>query len=225
MKITFPQISIQQRGKNYTDKNFVYHNFFDSDKFGALYDRHHDYNETHIFMNRMLLEIFMTHGLIEDQNLKMDIFSFQDAHYKLLFTIESFIYWVRKNIDDMIAFNYYGFFLYKHKKEPTTLKIDCIGNLINHTGHELYKTFEKHLKNLEMINSISNTFKHSFVTSESHRLIGKGEPTVNCLGLKRNNLDNPPEWYSISLRQVVEAYDAFFVHSRETLKSFKFISE
>lgn len=221
MQIKIPQISTQERGRVFTDTNYVYYNFFNSPTYGALNRRHDDYNERHIFMNNLLKDIYITHGRIMNENFRTETYSYQHSHYKLLFMIESLIYWVRKNADDMIGFNYYAFYFSKHGTEPTKLDISSIGNLLHSKNHELYAVFQSHINKLERINEVSNTFKHSFITSEAHNLIGKDEPVVNCLDIRRNNASNQPEWHSYFLRQIIEDYDSFFELSRETLKKFK----
>lgn len=220
MKIKIPQITIQERGRDFTDSNYVYYNFFNSPAFGALNRRHHDYNERHIFMNELLKDIYITHHIIMSEIGQTESYSFQHSHYRLLFMTESLVYWVRKNVDDMIGFNYYAFHYAKYGTEPLKLKICSIGNLLHSKTHDLYKIFEEYIDKLTRINEVSNTFKHSFITSEAHNLIGKDEPVVNCLDIKWNDTSNQPQWHSYFLRQIIEDYDSFFELSRETLKKF-----
>ncbi len=124
--------------------------------------------------------------------------------------IESLIYWIRKNVDDMIGFNYYAFYFSKHGTEPSKLDISSIGKLLNHKTHELFRMFQSHIGKLQRINEVSNTFKHSFITSEAHDLMGKDEPVVNCLNIQWNDTCNEPQWTSYFLRQIIEDYDSFF---------------
>ena len=221
MKIKIPQISTQERGRDFTDDNYVFYNFFNSPMYGSLNRRHHDYNERHIFMNELLKEIYITHSMIMNNGFQTNSYSFQHLHYKLLFMTESLIYWIRKNVDDMIGFNYYAFYFSKYGTEPSKLDISSIGNLLHNKAHEVFQVFQSHVDKLERINEVSNTFKHSFITSEAHNLMGKDEPVVNCLNIKWNDTSNQPQWHTYFLRQIIEDYGSFFELSRETLKEFK----
>lgn len=225
MQLSIPQIPIQERGQIFTDQNFLYLNFFNSPQFGGLQLKHLDYNERHIFMNDMLKEIYMTHSLTIKEHAHIEAYSYQHFHYRLLFMIESFIYWLRKNIDEMIAFNYLAHYLAKHNAEPEKLEIFSIGTLTSKKKHELYLTFNAHIENLKRINKISNTFKHSFITSDVHNLIGRDEPRVNCLDLPWNDTKNSPVFHSYSLKEIIVDYVSFFIFSRETLKQFRFLED
>lgn len=221
MQLTIPQIPITERGRIFTEQDYVYYNFFDSPRYGGLHLKHEDYNERHIFMNELLKEIYIEYSITIIEHIQIENYSFQNGHYRILFMIENLIYWMRKNIDEMIGFNYYAYYFKKHGAEPNKLKISSIGNLINKKSHKLYSTFGSHIEKLNIINEISNTYKHSFITSEAHHLIGKNEPIVNCLDMHRNNVANNPKWHSYFLREIVEDYVSFFTLSRETLKQFK----
>jgi hypothetical protein len=221
MNFTIPQIAIQERGRLFTDQDYVYTNLFFSQVYGSLHLKHSDFNERHIFMNHLLSEIYTTYTLTMNGLSEIESHHFANGHYKVLFLTETFIYWIRKNIDEMIGLNYYAYHFTKYKTEPAKLKIASIGNLINKKDHALYTTFFAHIDKLNRINEISNTFKHSFVNSEAHNLFGKREPVVNCLDLHRNNAVKGPVWHSYYLREIVEDYDTFFVSSRQSLKKFQ----
>jgi hypothetical protein len=75
------------------------------------------------------------------------------------------------------------------------------------------------LNYLEKINDISNTFKHSFITSEVHHLIGKDEPTVQCLDMKHNSLSSKIVYHNYFLKDIVEDYVLFFIDARSILIS------
>jgi hypothetical protein len=109
---------------------------------------------------------------------------FENAHYRELFLTESFIYWIRKNIDEMRGFNYYAHYVETKGREPDKLEIASIGKLLDSEQHSLYQLFNLHLDKLKRINEDSNTYKHSFITSESHQLFDREAPSVNCLNRK-----------------------------------------
>jgi hypothetical protein len=221
MQLDIPQIPVLERGKVFTEKDYVYSNFFDSPHYGRLHLKHDDYNERHIFMNKLLKDIYVLYALTMEEHIQLEMHSYQHGHFQILFMIESIVYWLRKNIDEMIAFNYYAYYFAKKGEEPKKLQIASIGTLLNHKNNELYSVFASHLKQLNRINEISNTYKHSFISSEAHSLIGKDEPVVNCLDIHHNNAVNEPVWHSYYLREIVGDYISFFNLSREKLKAFK----
>ncbi len=221
MKLKIPQIPIEQRGTAFTNDNYVYYNFYQSPRYGGLNRKHEDYNERHIFMNTLLRDIYSRHALIFSDNGRVGTHAFSESHYPLLFLTETLIYWIRKNMDEMIGMNYYACYFAKVGTEPKKLAIASIGTLINKPTSDVYAIFREIIPKMERINEISNTYKHSFLTSEAHNLYNPDEPAVNCLDLNRNNANNEPVFHSHFLKYIIADYCSFFELSRNALKNFR----
>lgn len=221
LKTTIPQISATKGGIKYGDRNFMMHLHF-SPYYGHLGNKLMDFNSRHIFMNQLLQDIYLLHELEKSFINCTATYSLYEQRTKILFTTESLIYWIRKNIDELISFQYCLHILQTEGYEPRKLTISSIGNLLNEKkGAPLRPFFSAHLSALKRINEISNTFKHSFVTSETHMLIGKDEPAVNCLNMPWNYTKNTPTFHSYYLRDIIKDYDAFFVHVRSLIQTFQ----
>jgi len=220
MQLSIPQLPIEQRGTGYTNDNLMYHNFYQSPRYGSLNLKHENYNERHIFMNSLLQEIYTKHSLLLSDNKQISSDSFADYHFPILFQIETLVYWMRKNMDEIIGLNYYASFYKRKGREPAKLIISSVGTLINSPNSDVYAVFKDHIFIMERLNDISNTYKHSFLTSEAHSLFGKEEPVVNCLDLTNNHGDKGPIFHSYFLREIVDNYWNFFMTSRDALKGF-----
>jgi hypothetical protein len=221
MKVFIPQIPIQKSGFRTTDEDLLM-NLSASPQYGTFFQKFTDYHERHVYMNELLCDIYLLHTMERPMMVaggkQVSIKSWRN---KIIFSTETLIYWMRKNIDEFIGFNYYAYYVKQNKKEPESLEIHSIGMLLKDKFHYLYSRFSEHIGNLQTINDISNTFKHSFVTSEAHMLIGKDEPVVNCLEMKHNKTKNAPVFHSYFLKDVVQMYIQFFVDARAELKTFR----
>lgn len=72
---------------------------------------------------------------------------------------------------------------------------------------------------LQLLNEVSNAFKHSFVQSDIS-LLGRDKPCVHALALDRNKLDAGIEFYSVSLRDLVGGFNAFYSAALSWLEEF-----
>ncbi len=221
MEVNIPQIPIlRQRGAT-GQADFLFHNLPNSPLFGSLGTKHYDYNERHIFMNSLLNEIYTLHAAHVQKIYGADADHEQLSHARHLFLTETIVYWMRRNIDEMIGLNYYCYYALKNASEPTKLKISAIAHLLPKKEHALYAVFRQHMAALQRINDISNTYKHSFITSDTHHLYNLQEPAVNCLDMEYNNAKTPLKFHSYFLREILASYIAFFQTSHNTLKQFK----
>ena len=217
MQLSIPQIPIPKGGIKYGQSGFLMH-LHDSPNYGQLGQRYFDYHDRHLFLNQLLREIYTLHALEKRFMAGEKAYSMDQEQRTIRFSIENVIYWLRKNIDDMIGLYYYLHYFTTHHKEPAKLKVSSIGGLLNEPG--FHGVFGAHLAGLGRINEVSNTFKHSFLTAEVHHLIGKDEPVVNCLDLKHNSLASGPNFHSYCLRDITADYVAFFVHCRSAIEAF-----
>jgi len=220
LQTIIPQIPAEKRTK-YGDPNFMFH-LYHSPYYGRLGLKLKDFNERHFFINRLLREIFMLHAKEKTFMHGGINYSLKSDHTRILFATENFIYWIRKNIDELIGFKYCLHYLQTKGREPKELIISSIGSLLHEpAGATLKKQFRQHLSCLKRINKISNTYKHSFVNSETHYLIGKNEPTVNCLEMPWNSTEKEPIFHSYFLKDIVQDYWSFFCHVRSAIQTFQ----
>lgn len=131
--------------------------------------------------------------------------------------IETVIYFIRRSVDELISLIYV-----LEKDYPSRIEIDSIWKLLNYKEEKskLYSLRQKHLEFLLRLNSSSNAYKHSFLNSETYLLMGRDEPCVLVLGLKGNDLNNPYEFDSISLEEVLSSFESFLKDSLEILKEY-----
>jgi hypothetical protein len=221
LKATIPQISATSGGMRFDDQNYMYHLYF-SPNYGQLINKFTDYNDRHLFMNSLIQDIYLLHENEKPFMTDAPRYSLKGQRTNILFTTETLIYWIRKNIDDLIGLQYCLYVLQKDGNEPEELTISSIGSLLDKkVGIPLQPLFAEHISALKRINDISNTFKHSFVTSETHMLIGKDEPTINCLNLPWNKTKNTPVFHSYFLKDILNDYAAFFAYARSLVRGFQ----
>jgi hypothetical protein len=133
---------------------------------------------------------------------------------------EEVVYWLRKTVDELISLQYVLYFQEQKGQFPIKVEVDCIG-LLNHQNSQDFKgNFLDHLSFLNILNEVSNAYKHSFVNSEIS-LIGAEEPAVYALALRRNDLANQPEFHGVSFRELILGFDSFFQDSVEKLRQCK----
>jgi len=221
MQLSIPQIPIAKGGVRYNNRDFLLH-LHNSPQFGSLGLKYWDYHERHIFMNELICRIYTLHELEKKFMQNEKPHSLRQEHRQIIFSIETLVYWLRKNVDEMIGFSFYLDFLAREGKEPKKLVASSIGGLLKNDA--MKAKFKDHIMPLERLNEISNTYKHSFVTSEAHVLIGRDEPVVNCLDLKRNSVDSPLIHHSFFLREMISDYVSFFEYCRIALQAFEWPS-
>ncbi len=222
MEIIIARIPIETKNIKYGDENFLF-GLNPSVRFGQLNLKFSDYQDRHLYLNRLLEEIFKLYftdrmRFAHDFNASLDI-----NQKTILFHTQSVVHWVRKNIDELIGLHYYYDHILSGKGEPDDLRISSIGALLNQNNdnHPLRELFKDHLATLNIINDVSNALKHSFINSETHGLYGKDAPTVNILdsrGSERGTRLPEPVLRSYFLHDIIHWYSEFFVNARDKAK-------
>lgn len=87
---------------------------------------------------------------------------------------------------------------------PTHLDIDSLDGAIN----DERETFQRHKWLMSTLNDLANAHKHSFVDSDWN-IVGRDEPCMVALALKRNNLRNDVQPYVVSLDDLVAGFNLF----------------
>jgi len=125
------------------------------------------------------------------------------------FLAEEVIYWLRKTADELVALFYVCNYNKKQNKYPSKIKIQKIGDLLKNKNSELSVLLSNYLPTLELLNKISNAFKHSFINTDLN-IFGTEEPTVPVLELLHNNLENQINFYTVSFAQIIIGFNEFY---------------
>lgn len=138
-----------------------------------------------------------------------------------LLLIEEAIYFLRKVADDLIATAFLLYRFHDSNQYPTTLEIDSIGSLLHTKAHlEFKERLSDAVGFLELLNDISNAYKHSFVNSDIS-LIGQLEPCAPALALKQNNLERHEEkLYVVAVSHIVHDFNKFYELMREVIMNY-----
>ena len=218
LNLSVPQIPVPESedGRSFNYRFFTH--LPAMPEFGNMGLKNFDIAQRHHFVNGLLREIFYDHTL-EKTKWHGDIYTIDHLFFKIKNQTETVIYWLRKTVDDLIGI---AWFVYNyHVKEVVLEKIDidCIGRLTNCTDHDFLNIFRHNMPQLEVLNNVSNSLKHSILQYETMYLIGQEEPTVVALHLKQNDGRKVPEYYSLSLKNVIADYINFYQLTWQQIKS------
>lgn len=216
INVEIPQIDVPQGDATMANKDFMFL-LPQSPTFGMHNLRFMDFAARHNFLNKLLREVYIEHGIGKNIRENEKYYSFDANHYTYKNNIETIIYWLRKTADELIALVYYIHFIKTNKTEPTKINIDCIGRLLNDKG-EINTILNNHIEFLTKLNDISNSYKHSFINRETVHLIGVEEPTVVGLQIKNNDAANIPIFHNYYLKEIVISYVNFFTDTTKSLQ-------
>lgn len=216
IKVEIPQIDVPQGNATMANKDFMFL-LPQSPIFGMNNLRFMDFATRHNFLNKLLREVYIEHGIGKNIRENQKYYSFDDNHYTYKNNIETIIYWLRKTVDELISLVYYIHFIKTNNAEPSKIDIDCIGKLLNDKG-EIKNILKDNIEFLINLNDISNSYKHSFINRETNHLIGVEEPTVVALQIKNNDAMNNPIYHNYCLRDIINAYIVFFANTTKILQ-------
>ncbi len=222
MEIIIAQIPIETKAIKFGDENFLF-GLTPSVKFGQLNQKFSDFHDRHIYMNRILDEIYRMY-FTDRMRFAHNFNASLDLHQKtIVFHTQTILHWIRKNIDELIGLHYYYEHILSGNGEPDELHISSIGSLLHdrNKDHVLRGLFKVHLERLNIINEVSNTYKHSFINSEVHGLYGADAPTVNSLdpkGSSKSSAPSEPVYRAYFLHDMVSWYSDFFLTARDVAK-------
>jgi len=138
------------------------------------------------------------------------------THHLLL--IEELVYWIRKTADELIALVHILNERQSAGAYPERINPDAIGPLL--ALQNIPAWVQPHREFLNLLNEISNAYKHSFINSDA-MLVGRDEPGVYALALKRNDLERATTLHGIRVTEMVVRFDAFFQAALAELKNCK----
>ena len=131
---------------------------------------------------------------------------------------EVVIYFIKRTVDDMICLIYildYNF--------PEKIEIDSIGKLLSNRVDKNLKYLKEEYKDfLTLLNNLANSYKHSFINyDKAYTAMGRDEPCILSVSLQRNNLNNPMEFSSIALNEIVGKSQKFLSDTKEIVAKYK----
>lgn len=141
-----------------------------------------------------------------------------DLFYRQKFLSEQIFYWLRKTADEIISLLYLLNYIKKHKHEPKKLNVSSIGEFLK-SKTEIAPFLEKYRAYFEVLNEISNAFKHSFVNAQTHTYVGTMYPIVFALSYHHNNRNNDLKFKQYKFDDVLENYNSFLIETKIFLKS------
>jgi len=155
------------------------------------------------WLNKRIRDVYASYA----QNSSVDPLAAEPLDHQMI--AEEVVYWIRKTADELIGLWDFMLQAVEAGKYPNVLRFDSIGSALacqdpKVTGHR--RDFETSLRRL---NEISNAYKHSFINSDI-TLVGRDEPIVFALALKRNRLDKSPQFHSVALSDVVKQFSSFY---------------
>lgn len=142
-----------------------------------------------------------------------------NAYERHVYANEQAVYLMRRGADELIALMWCLSVKKQAGAYPPRVEVDCIGAALKKNQELGIAPVADNLDILRVLNEVSNAFKHSFVQSDI-TLIGREEPCVHALALGYNKLEAGVEFYSVSLRQLVAGFNAFYNSSIAWLKEF-----
>jgi hypothetical protein len=137
---------------------------------------------------------------------------------ELSFVLEEIAYWLRRTADEIIGLSFLCEISLRGSPLPNKLEIDCIGRLVNGAHPELRRLLAAHLPHLQILNNISNAYKHSFINSNLN-LIGRDEPVLYALNLPFNDLNKGDAFLAVCLGKIIGDFDSFFQTTKVYLRT------
>lgn len=124
-----------------------------------------------------------------------------------------FIFDLRTYIDTFITLTY----LLCNGGLKQKIDISDISHYLKHVPEK--KQFYKDYHNLLiLINDISNSYKHSFLNNFSFQMFGRDEVCIPAIYAKYNKDLSKPDYYLVSVKQLVTDFNGFFNFALDTLK-------
>ena len=179
----------------------------------------------------LTLKLFKIIARVDEINLKIvDVFNYwklfpkdqpdiNNSYSRGIMSIEFSLYLMRVVADEMISLYYVLSYFEINDKFPKIIKMDRIGMALHQDGLFDKSPFVGNKKTLEVLNEISNAFKHSFVNSDIN-YIGKASPCVFALDMKYNKTSSGVKFHVEPFDKLVVDYSVFYNNMFDWLRSF-----
>lgn len=133
-----------------------------------------------------------------------------EGYKNRIMLIEQIFYWLRKSTDEIISIISILSDFKNSNVYPKKVKESSIAHFLNsNSKDEKFEPIEKYRTLLEILNEISNCYKHSFTNSQISAYVGSEYPVAFAYDLRYNNLANHPKFISIDLTKFLLEYDIF----------------
>jgi len=142
------------------------------------------------------------------------------GYWQHIFANEQIIFLIRRTCDEIISLIWcLNYWKNNNKVYPPEIKCDCINDALSLDHEPSLILFKNNREILELINNLSNAFKHSFINSDIN-LLGRDDLCVHALALNHNNLSHKPVFYSVKLESVISGFNKFYKDSINWLRTF-----
>jgi hypothetical protein len=170
------------------------------------------------FINDSIKELY---DLNEENMLKKKNFiPHDDIHLKIYHRVIRFSMEIKQIMDEMICFYYVLYIQKRDKVWPKKIEIDSIGKYIDKKNTLIFAFLENHQNTLDIINSIGNATKHSFVNTEITWLENKtSEPLILGYLQKQNDTKNKVQFHHIKLSDFIIDFNKMLVSFRDGIKN------
>lgn len=162
-------------------------------------------------LNELITSLYEEYSSLEDLIKIRGGWFKSDEGFKHKFQTEQIVYWLRKITDEFISLIYLLKQLKITGNYPEKIKISSIGALLKSLKNDeelLYDSVKKHVKFLNLLNDISNGFKHSILNAQTPNYRGVDEPVVFALVAFNDSL-NIPKFHQVSLRHLLSNFCDF----------------
>ena len=78
--------------------------------------------------------------------------------------------------------------------------------------------FKDYHNYFSLINDLSNSYKHSFLNNYSFQIFGRDEACIPAIYAKYNKDLSNPNYYLVSVKQIVTEFNSFFHFAMDALK-------
>ncbi len=162
--------------------------------------------------NRKIAESYQFWRIARDESI-LSVNAFE----RHIYCYEEAIYMMRRAADELVSLIYFMDYFKKEGIYPDKIKIDCLG-AVKLNQDKSIQPYTEHTDLINILNDISNAFKHSFINSDIN-VIGDIAPRINALGLRHNNLSDKEVYYDVTFEDLIEKYNNFFSDCQKWLKN------
>lgn len=127
------------------------------------------------------------------------------------------IFHLRRAADEMIGLRAVVSHYQQTGEWPRAVNPDSVGGLLGREDLCALPVYRDHIELLRRLNDLHNAQKHSFLNTDT-TMIGRDEPTANAIHRRGNRADAQLEVYSVSLKALAEAFQAFALSALAELR-------
>lgn len=115
---------------------------------------------------------------------------------------------IRHYIDMSIAITWY---LWSGRKS-SNIKIDSIGKYLS-KKNDRFKEYDQFKSFMDLVNAISNAYKHSIPNLHQFNIVGRDEPCLFAFSSKNNKDIFHPQFLGVALSELIFEFNHYFNYS------------